>query len=281
MLVLLSPEFSGSELQVAQLAQVTGLLPYDLRTRLRPGVWGVVRVLADFEQARLLVGQLTALGFQAVAIDSAVGQDPERKIVYLRGLEVTDAEMTLRLSERTMTVPFGALLTIVRGDVHVGRSQRGNTIGAIAGQLRSTPPLGPWAGSGASEAATMGDGRNPGVTDVFAAADLHFVTVPWIARIDARELEFPSIVPMQSNAAERLDILVDWLANQAHVRVDRHLRISSLGSHTVGSRGVASTPQGSVPPPSRRVGSTMSDEHFDAYSRLIAEAERRQRAQTV
>ena len=61
MLVLLSPEFSGSELQVAQLAQVTGLLPYDLRTRLRPGVWGVLRVLADFEQAQLLVGQLTAL----------------------------------------------------------------------------------------------------------------------------------------------------------------------------------------------------------------------------
>jgi hypothetical protein len=243
-------------------------------------VWGVLRVLADFDQAQSLVGQLTSLGFQAVAIDSAVGQDPERKIVYLRGLEITEEGMTLRLSERKMLVPYGALLTIVRGDVHLGRSQKGNTLGAIAGQLRATPPLGPWVGAAASEVATMGDGRNPGVTDVFAAADLHFVTVPWIARIDARELEFPSIIPMQSNAAERLDVLVDWLANQAHVRVDRHLRVSSLGSHTVGSRGVASTPQGSVPP-SRRMVSPTSDEHFDAYSRLIAEAERCQRGQTV
>ena len=280
MLVLLSPDFSGSELQVAQLAQITGLLPYDLRTRLRPGVWGVLRVLADFDQAHALVGQLTSLGFQAVAIDSTVGQDPERKIVYLRGLEITEDGMTLRLSERKMFVPYGALVTIVRGDVHLGRSQRGNTLGAVAGQIRATPPLGPWAGGAGSEAATMGDGRNPGVTDVFAAADLHFVTVPWIARIDARELEFPAIIPMQSNAAERLDILVDWLANQAQVRVDRHLRVSSLGSHTVGSRGTAPTPQGSIPP-SRRMGSPMSDEHFDAYSRLIAEAERRRRGQTV
>ena len=280
MLVLLSPEYSGSELQIAQLAKVTGLLPYDLRTRLRPGVWGVVRVLADFDQAQVLVLQLTSLGFQAVAIDSAVGQDPERKIVYLRGLDVTDMGITLRLSERQMFVPFGALLTIVRGDVHLGRSQRGSTLGALAGQLRSTPPLGPWASGATGEGPTMGDGRNPGVTDVFAAADLHFVTVPWIARIDARELDFPVIVPLQLNAAERLDILVDWLANQAQIRVDRHLRVSSLGSHTVGSRVAASTPQTSLSP-SRRIVSAMSDEHFDAYSRLVAEAERKQRGATA
>ena len=276
MLVLLSPEFSGSEPQIAQLAQVTGLLPYDLRTRLRPGAWGVLRVIADGEQAQGLVLHLTSMGFQAVAVDSTVGQDPERKIVYLRGLDVTDQGMTLRLSERQMFVPFGALLTIVRGEVHLGRSQRGNTLGALAGQLRSTPQMGPWAGGTLGEGAAMGDGRNPGVTDVFAAADLHFVTVPWIARIDARDLDFPSIVPLQTNAAERLDYLVDWLANQSRVRVDRHLRISSLSSHTVGSRGVAATPQGSVPPP-RKSGSSNSDEHFDAYSRLVAEAERIQR----
>src|ERR1700690_172278 len=106
MLVLLSPEFSGSEMQFAQLTQVTGLLPYDLRTRLRPGVWGVLRVLADFDQAQILVAKLTSLGFKAVAIDSAVGQDPERKIVYLRGLDATDTGITLRLSERQMFVPF-------------------------------------------------------------------------------------------------------------------------------------------------------------------------------
>jgi hypothetical protein len=280
MLVLLSPEFSGSELEVAQLAHVTGLLPFDLRTRLRPGAWGVLRVLADFDQAQLLVAQLTALGFQSVAIDSAVGQDPARKIVYLRGLDVTDSGMTLRLSERQMFVSYGALLTMVRGEVHLGRSQRGSTLGGLAGHPRSTPPLGSWTGSVAGDGATMGDGRNPGVTDVFAAADLHFVTVPWIARIDARELVFPSIVPPQSNAAERLDMLVDWLANQSQVRVDRHLRISSLSSHTTGSRVVASTPQGSLAP-SRRIGASTSDEHFDAYSRLVAEAERRLRGRTM
>jgi hypothetical protein len=277
MLVMLSPEFSGSELQITQLVQVTGLLPYDLRTRLRPGTWGVLRVIADNDQALALVTRLTSLGFQAVAIDSAIGQDPERKVVYLRGLDVTEHGMTLRLSERQMFVPFGALLTIVRGEVHLGRSQRGNTLGALAGQLRSTPQLGPWAGGMAGENVAIGDGRNPGVTDVFAAADLHFITVPCIARIDARDMEFPSIVPPQTNAAERLDYLVDWLANRSQVRVDRHLRISSLSSHTIASRGVASTPQGSVPPP-RRAGSSASDEHFDAYSRLVAEAERVQRS---
>lgn len=272
MLVLLSPEFGGSEAQMAQLAELTGLLPYDLRTRLRPGVWGVLKVMADWSQAQSLVSQLNRLGLPAVAIDSAVGQDHERKIVYLRGLEVNGDGMTLRLSERQMSVPFGALLTIVRGDVHLGRSQRGNTLGALAGQLRSTPPLGPWSAA-LSDSANMGDGRNPGVTDVFAAADLHFVTVPWIARIDARDMDFPPIVPTQSNSAERLDALVNWLANRAGIRVDRHIRISSLGSHTAASRGIVSTPQGSSTPP-RRGPSSNCDEHFDAYSRLIAEAER-------
>ena len=274
MLVLLSPEYAGSELQIAQLAQVTGLLPYDLRTRLRPGVWSVLRVLADFDQARGLVSHLMGLGFRAVVIDSSVGQDPDRKIVYLRGLDVTDSGMALRLSEREMFVPFGALLTIVRGEVHLGRSQRSVSLGAVAGQLRSTPSLGPWSSAGSSgDSASIGDGRNSGVTDVFAAADLHFATVPWIARIDARELDFPSIIPLQSNVAERLDVLVDWLANQASIRVDRHLRVSSLGSHTMSSRAASTTPQGLLSP-SRRGNSNMGDEHFDAYSRLVAEAER-------
>jgi len=277
MLVLLSPEFGGSELQFTQLSQITGLLPYDLRTRLRPGAWGVLRVVGDFDQAQLLVHQLNGMGFPAVAIDSSIGQDSERRVIYLRGLDVTDHGMTLKLKERQMFVPFGALLTIVRGDVHLGRSQRGNTLGAVAGQLRQTPPIGPWAAG--IEGAAMGDGRNPGVIDVFAAADLHFVTVPWIARIDARELEFPAIVPPQSNAAERLESLVDWLANRSNTRVDRHIRISSLGSHTTPSRGVVSTPQGSMPP--RRSVPSNSDEHFDAYSRLIAEAERTSRGHSL
>jgi hypothetical protein len=276
MLVLLSPEFSGSDTQIEQLAHSTGLLPYDLRTRLKPGTWGVLKVLADLNEAESLVAHLNALGFGAVAVDSSVGQDPDRKVVYLRRLSIATEGMVLGLSEREMYVPFGALVTIVRGDVHVGRSPRGNTLG-ISGQTRPTPALGPWAsGSLGADNTTIGDGRNPGVTDVFAAADLHFATVNWVARIDARELEFPSTIPPQSNVAERLDMLVDWLADQAKVRVDRHVRVSSLSSHTEGPRVPSSGPKGpssssrrSIPPP--------SDEHFDAYSRLIAEAERRRR----
>ncbi len=276
MLVLLSPEFNGSDVEIVQLAHSTGLLPYDLRTRLRPGAWGVLKVLADLTQAESLVAHLNALGFQAVAVDSSVGHDPERKVVYLRRLDIASEGIVLGLSEREMVVPFGALVTIVRGEVHLGRSQRGNVLGS-SGQVRPTPALGPWAsGNLGADNTTIGDGRNPGVTDVFAAADLHFATVRWVARIDARELEFPTMIPPQTNVAERLDMLVDWLADQAKIRVDRHLRVSSLGSQMEGTRIALSGPKGSTLA-ARRGTSPPSDEHFDAYSRLIAEAERRQR----
>jgi hypothetical protein len=270
MLVLLSPEFDGSELQVTQLAQLTGLLPYDLRARLRPGAWGVLRVLANMALAKELVAELQSLGLHAVAIDATVGQDPERRVVYLRGLSVTDDGMLLRLSEREMFVPYGALVSIVRGEVHLGRSQM--MLSAVSGPSR--PTAGSWsAASAGPESSAMGDGRNAGVTDVFAAADLHFATVQWVARIDARELEFPPDVPMNSNVAERLDILVDWIASRSNVRVDRQLHVSSLSSHTEGPR--AATGRNHVAAPDlRRSTPPLSDAHFDAYSRLVAEAER-------
>lgn len=275
MLVLLSPEFNGSEMQVEQLAQATGLLPYDLRTRLKPGAWGVLKALADWVEAESLVAHLNSMGIRAVAVDSAIGQDPERKVVYLSEMGLLAEGMVLRLSQREMFVPYGALVAIVRGEVHLGRAQRG--LGAGAGQGRPAQQLGAWSsGSVRPDALSMGDGRDPAVTDVFAAADLHFATVRWIARIDARSFEFPSTISPRSNTVERLDMLVDWLAVQANVRVDRHLRVSSLGSHTEGSRltSIAPTSQRSN---SRRVSPALSDEHFDAYSRLVAEAERRQR----
>lgn len=276
MLVLLSPEFKGSETQIEQLAQATGLLPYDLRTRLKPGAWGVLKVLADFAEAESLVAKLNSIGVAAVAVDSAIGQDPERKVVYLSEMELSANGMVLRLSQREMFVPFGALVAIVRGEVHLGRSQRPSTLSGGSVQVRPTPPRGLWAGASTRpEALPMGDGRNPAVTDVFAAADLHFATVHWIARIDARSFEFPATILPQSNPVERLDMLVDWLAVQANVRVDRHLRVSSLGSHTEASR--ASNPPKANRSNSRRAPLLPSDEHFDAYSRLIAEAERRQR----
>jgi|GEM_PF-604867 len=276
MLVLLSPEFIGSETQIEQLSQATGLLPYDLRTRLKPGSWGVLKVLADMDEAEGLVARLNSIGVRAVAVDSSIGQDPERKVVYLSEMELSPAGMLLRLSQREMSVPFGALVAIVRGEVHLGRSQRSNSLGGTSGQVRPTPPRGPWAsGNARPDALSMGDGRDPAVTDVFAAADLHFATVHWIARIDVRSFEFPSTISPQSNPVDRLDMLVDWLAVQASVRVDRHLRVSSLGSHTEGPRvSIVPKPARSQ---SRRSAPVVSDDHFDAYSRLIAEAERRHR----
>ena len=277
MLVLLSPEFNGSELQIEQLAHATGLLPYDLRTRLKPGAWGVLKALADWVEAESLVAQLNLIGVKAVAVDSSIGQDPERKVVYLSEMDLLADGMVLRLSQREMLVPYGALVTIVRGEVHLGRTQRGPSLGTSTAQGRPSQPLGSWStGSIRPDALSMGDGRDPAVTDVFAAADLHFATVRWIARIDARSFELPSTISPLSNTVERLDMLVDWLAVQANVRVDRHLRISSLGSHTEGSR-LASYAPNSLRSHPRRVFPAPSDEHFDAYSRLVAEAERRQR----
>lgn len=277
MLVLLSPEFNGSELQIEQLAQATGLLPYDLRTRLKPGAWGVLKAIADWVEAESLVAQLNSMGVKSVAVDSSIGQDPERKVVYLREMDLLAHGMVLRLSQREMFVPYGALVTIVRGEVHLGRTLRSPSLVASSGQVRSSQPLGAWStGSVRPDALSMGDGRDPAVTDVFAAADMHFATVHWIARIDVRSFEFPTTISPLSNAVDRLDMLVDWLAVQANVRVDRHLRVSSLGSHTEGPRLASYAPSALRPNP-RRVSPAPSDEHFDAYSRLVAEAERRQR----
>jgi hypothetical protein len=121
------------------------------------------------------------------------------------------------------------------------------------------------------------DSRGPVPQEVFAAADLHFVTVNWIARIDARDFEFPASVPASDSLAERLDCLVDELAVRAQIHVDRHLRISSLASHTASASRNTSASTASLPAVSQR-SVLSSDEHFDAYSRLVAEAERQRRS---
>lgn len=263
MLILLGPEFTATEMQLAKLARATGLVAYDLRTRLRPGSWGVLKAVGDHRQAQALVTHLNATGVPAVAVDSTVGGDPARKIVYLRGLELQHNGMLLKLNERQMTVPYQALVVVVRGEVRVGRSLRSAqwATSAVAGRAVA------WAGR--AEPTPMGDGRDPAVTDVFAAADLHFATVSWVARIDARDLEFPAEFAAEANTAEKLDSLVDWLAAKANIRVDRQSRVSSVVSH-------ASSSQWAIPGTSdARALSLSSDEHFDAYSRIIAEAERK------
>ena len=231
MLVLIGPPFSGSDDEYGRLAELTGLLPYELKTKLRPSAWGVVRALGDVDRAEELAHRLRSQGFRVAVVDSAVASDPARLFVPLRAVEA-----------------------VVRGEVQVGSRRRFSssaTFRAIAPEASlevvSTPPI-----------------------DGFAAADFHFATVLWSARIDARSFDF-SILGEQSGGAQDLDRLVDALGERIGVRVDRASKVSSVASFTGGSGSTRSaTPMPGASLPARRE----VPERFDAYSRLVAEAER-------
>jgi len=272
MLVLLGPGYEGHDDEISVLVGETALTPYDLRARLRPGDWGVVKAIANEEQAISLAARLVSKGLPACAISSAVGQDAERRIVYLRGLRFGQSSFSLRMFEREMTVPYGAVLVVVRGEVHVGRSP---VLAGAGGSTASMRPSSSGVGllsPGNVTGETLRELRSTAGQDVFAAADIHFATVPWIARIDARELDFPEEYVDISNVAERLDRCVEDLAAHASVRVDRGLRTSSLASHTSGpQRGTTPLPGGASS--TRRLAGP-TDEHYDAYSRMVGEAER-------
>jgi hypothetical protein len=272
MLVLVGPRYSATERELGILSAETGLALYDLRTRLRPSAWSVVRAIADAKQAEQIAARLREQGLQCCALDSTVGQDPLRRIVYLRGIEVMSDHVVLRLAERGMQIPMGALLTIVRGEVHLGRmplsissqpsSQSLRAASATAGMLSSNPAPGD----------VFREQRAPPIHEVFVAADIHFVTVPWLARMDARDCEFPGQSADAANYAERLDRFIDDMAQRARIHVDRSVKTSSLASHTAGNQRMA-TPSPSGPISTRRAtGAT--DDHFDAYSRMVGEAER-------
>src|SRR3954470_21015444 len=88
MLVMLAPSCDGSTDAYGRLARATGMLAYDLKSRLKPGVWGVVRALADEEQAHALVQRLREEGFPVVVMAREVAHDPNRRIVTVRALEL-------------------------------------------------------------------------------------------------------------------------------------------------------------------------------------------------
>jgi hypothetical protein len=220
----------------------------------------------------MLVERLLRHGLPACAISSSVGQDVERPVVYLRALKFDKKCVMLRFAERAMIVPFGALLVIVCGDVHVGRYPQWSS---TSGMYGATRPIAAGSGFSTPSGSTgeyVRDSRESAGQDVFAAADIHFVTVPWVARIDGRELEFPTDYMDLPNVAERIDRCVGDLAMNAGIRVDRALRTSSLASYTAGSQRSVPPPQNGSLPVRRTTGP--SDEHFDAYSRMVAEAER-------
>jgi hypothetical protein len=271
MLVLLGPTFAGSDAEYQRLSKVTGMVAYDLRSRLKPGMWGLVKALADEVEAERLGNSLRAENFPIVVVPREVASDPERPIVALRALEIAEQELTLHLRERSMVVPAAALCAIVRGEAQVGNRAGGRGGGATTTSSSTFRAVVP----DASDLQVFRESAPPTSFEAFAAADLHFHSVSWIARIDARGFDFKALGIGAASPAGALDTLVDRLALLAKVRVDRAARASSIGSFTQqAARGApVHTPVPSMPM-SQRAKEIAGDERFDPYSRVVGEAER-------
>jgi hypothetical protein len=269
MLVLLGPSFAGSDADYQRLSKITGMLGYDLRARLKPGTWGLVKTLADENEAQRLASALAAEGFPIVTVPREVAFDPERPIVALKALSIDGQELTLQLRERAMTVPVAALCSIVRGEAQVGKASAARSAGGTSSAaFRAVVP-------NASDLQVFRESMPPASFEAFAAADLHFHSVTWIARIDARSFDFRALGIAAASPAAALDTLVDRLGLLAQVRVDRSARGSSVSSFTQQtSRGVGPHPA-SAAPTSHRGKEIAGDERFDPYSRVVGEAERK------
>jgi len=268
MLVLLGPSFAGGDADYQRLSRVTGMVAYDLRARLKPGMWGLVKALADEAEARRLAVALSAEGFAVVVVPREVATDPERPIVALKGLSINGQELTLQLRERTMTVPAAALCSIVRGEAQVGKASATRAAGSATSSatFRAVVP-------NSSDLQVFRESLPPTSFEAFAAADLHFHSVTWIARIDARSFDFRALGIAAASTAGALDTLVDRLGQLTGVRVDRAARASSVASFAQQAvRGhTLSAAAGGHPHRSKEIA---GDDRFDPYSRVIGEAER-------
>lgn len=274
MLVLLGPSFAGGDADYQRLSKVTGMVAYDLRARLKPGMWGLVKALADEGEARRLGGALAAEGFPSVMVAREIATSPERPIVALKGLAIDGQELTLQLRERTMTVPVAALCSIVRGEAQVGKAGAVRAPGAATSSatFRAVVP-------NSSDLQVFRESAPPSSFEAFAAADLHFHSVTWVARIDARSFDFQALGIAAVSPAAALDTLVDRLGLLARVRVDRAARASSIASFTQ-QAARAGGPHPSPPTPMSQRGKEIAgDERFDPYSRVVGEAERKLAAQ--
>jgi hypothetical protein len=262
MFVLLGPDFAGNSEAYQRLAQATGLVAYDLRARVRTGSWGVVKALADEVQAQALAQNLSRAGFRPVLVDRHLGHDPERRIVNVRGIQLRETDFVLGLREREMPVEYGALACIVRGEVQPGRT--------IQRAAASAPSSATFRAVAASSDAPSRD-ASQSAFEVYQAADLHFLSVHWIARLDVHSLGGSG----HEQSPRQLDALVDELAKRAGARVDRGIRHSSVVALAEQSAPLRTV--GSEPPGLREARREQSDDRFDPYSRLIGEAERRVR----
>ncbi|MBX3185050.1 MAG: hypothetical protein KF915_20675 [Polyangiaceae bacterium] len=260
MLVLLGPPFEGRNDQYDELARMTGLVAYELRTKLKPDTWGVVRALGDQAQASALRDRLMAAGYRSAVVDALVAHDPERPIVTLRALSSDEQGLTLHLQSRSMSIPWGALLVVVQGQVTVEPVKaRGSST-----TLRAVKPS-------TAEIESFRESLATAPTEAYLAADIHFITVPWIARVDTRSFDFGD---SRGTPPEQLERLVSWLTAQGGVRVDAGARSSSVQAFTEPPGRARITPSPGAP---ARRGADEPTPKFDAYSRLIAEAERRAR----
>ena len=262
MLVMLAPSFDGSSDAYARLVKATGMLAYDLKARLKPGVWGVVKALADEDQARELERRLLAQGLPALIVPREVAHDPNRRIVTLRALELGAEQIVLHLREREMRIPFGALTCIVRGEVHIGQLPS-RAAGPSSATFRAVAPS-------TGDLQVFRESVSTSNFSAYAAADLHFATVRWVARLDARSFDFSALGVATESPASDLDQLVDVLAARSGVRVDRGVRASSVVSTLTQGAGALSGASAPMP----RSKESPSDERFDPYSRVIGEAER-------
>ncbi|HEX6765727.1 MAG TPA: hypothetical protein VF103_09625 [Polyangiaceae bacterium] len=269
MLVLLGPSFEPSEASYQALARATGLVPYDLKTRLKPGAWGCVKVVGDLGQARELGSRLVAAGFPVVLVDQLVAHDPDRRHVPVHRIELRESDFVLSLKDREMTIPYRALTCIVEGEVQPGRASAAARTGPqgspSSGSFRAVTP-------GVSEMQAFREGLGNQVG--YLAADLHFATVLWVARIDTRVFDFGD---ERTSIASDLSDLADDMALRAGVRVDRAVKTSSVA--VVGDQP-PSIRSATWPPVSARIREEALDQRFDTYSRLVGEAERLARKNT-
>ena len=182
MLVMLAPSFDGSSDAYARLARATGMVAYDLKSRVKAGVWSVVRALGDEAQASDLAQRLHAANFPVFVVPRDLAHDPNRRIVTIRSLEMGTDHIILHLREREMAIPFGALTCIVRGEVHLGQVPA-RSVTPSSSTFRAVVP-------GTSDVQVFRESLSASNFEAYAAADLHFATVLWVARIDARSFDF-------------------------------------------------------------------------------------------
>lgn len=267
MLILIGPSFEATQPRVQRLAQLTGLVTYDLNTKLRSGSWGVVKLLADVAKARELTQQLQQEGFPAVLVEADVAFDQTRRIVAVDRIGLGGGQIELELRGQAMPVPTQGLLTIIQGEAII-RSDRTVTSASSGSTFRAVVPA-------AQDIQTFREAQAASSYESFHVADLHFATVLWVARLDARRTDFTALGIDGGSPLQRLEQAVTQIAEVSGVRVDRAVRTSSLASFATRPTPMRSTsPAPGAPISMRELKPPPSDPHFDGYSRLVAQAER-------